>query len=125
MEGGHPFLFELDGQMIGTMTLSYPVRHWDNDPVYYARPGVALLSQFGLEPAYQGQGYGRVLFDHAVAWCSGHGCSELCLDTSDQALHLIRMYEHWGFRVVAAHRWQSVNYSSVVMALDLLQPTRG
>ena len=116
MWGSSPFLMEVHGVVVGTLTLSYPISHEDNDPEYYAQPGVALLSQFGLEREFQGVGLGAAFCRFAVDWCVTQGATELALDTSDQATHLIEMYDHWGFRAVDQHQWGSVNYRSVVMA---------
>jgi GNAT superfamily N-acetyltransferase len=121
MWGSSPFVMETGGRIIGTVTLSYPIALEEGDPLYYAKPGVALLSQFGLEPEFQGKGLGAVFFRHCLEWCRAAGAGEIALDTSNQALHLISMYEHWGFRTVARHQWPEANYESVVMARSTQQ----
>ena len=46
--------------------------------------------------------------------------TELALDTSENATHLIALYEKWGYTQVATHDWRpGVNYLSVVMSKRL------
>lgn len=122
LEAGECFLLEVGGTVVGTVTLSFPVERWEGDPPYYSLPGVALLSQFGIEPGLQGKGLGRAMLDFALDWCRAKGAAELALDTSDEAIHLVGMYERWGFMVVARHRYAYVNYASVVMSRPVARP---
>lgn len=113
---GFPFVAELDGRIVGTIT----VVEDDQDGIpLYAQPGVWYFTQFGVEPDLKKSGIGKQLHDHVCEFALAHGCHSMALDTSDQATHLIALYERWGYRIVDTFKWNSVNYHSVVMAQPL------
>src|ERR1041384_3316074 len=109
MWGSAPFVMEVEGRIVGTATLSYPVIQDPEDPPYFTRSGVALLSQFGIEPEFRGKGLGSKFIRFALDWCRQAGARELALDTADQAVDLLAMYRHWGFQEVGRHRWPTAN----------------
>ncbi len=111
----------VDGpEFVGTATVR--PGYLDNAVRYYRRPGVAVFGQFGVAPSRRGEGIGRALLGACVEWSAAQGLSEIALDTSDQAAHLIELYRRWGFAVVDTHDWRpGVNYTSVVMARPLDQ----
>jgi hypothetical protein len=47
------------------------------------------------------------------------GFSEIALDTSERAHHLIQMYEKRGYRFVEYFQWEVTNYRSVVLSKKL------
>ncbi|MBC8366212.1 GNAT family N-acetyltransferase [bacterium] len=115
---GECLVAELDGRLVGTLLLEYPAKGAE----YYERAGVAKLQQFGLEPEYQGKGIGRRMLTQAEQRARELGATELALDTAEGAEHLIRMYERWGYRLVAETDWDVTNYRSVIMSKELDRP---
>lgn len=107
--------------MIGTATVDRGGAH--HRVAYYHSPTVAVFSQFGVDPLRRGEGIGKALLAACEAWARTAGCKELALDTSDQAVHLIQLYEAWGFSMVDTHDWRpGVNYLSVVMSKRIADP---
>lgn len=118
VERGRTFLAELDGKVAGTITLYTETSEWQ--PRYYSRQGVAFFGQFGVDPSARGLGIGRLLHQKVVDLARELGVKELALDTSDQAHHLILLYQSWGYRVVDRHEFSgTINYASVIMARHL------
>lgn len=106
-----------------TAVLCPPQQH---SPVpLYCEPGVWSLSQFCVNPAYKGQGYGKRLHQHLLEWLRAQGATTLALDTAAPATALIQRYQSWGYQIVDQCDWRPfTNYPSVVMALDLMSPTQ-
>ena len=67
------------------------------------RPGAARLRWFLTEPAYQGRGIGRRLFEQAMAFCQERGFPSVYLWTVEGLLQSWGMYERAGFRVIERH----------------------
>lgn len=86
---------------------------------FYDLPDVASFGQYAVDPVHQGQGIGSVLLEFVEALALLRGVTHLALDTSEHAVHLIRLYESRGYRFVEHVRWRDVNYRSVVMAKSL------
>jgi GNAT superfamily N-acetyltransferase len=80
---------------------------------------VAVVSQFAVEPGFQGRGIGGRLLDHAEARARHLGAAQVALDTAEGAAHLIRLYAARGYRHVGTVRWDVTNYKSVVMSKGL------
>lgn len=119
--GAHCLLAIDEGRMIGTATVDRGGPH--HRVAYYQSPTVAVFSQFGVDPQRRGEGIGKALLAASEDWARAAGCTELALDTSDQAVHLIELYEMWGFSIVDRHDWRpGVNYLSVVMSKRLADP---
>jgi len=53
------------------------------------------------------------------------GATELALDTSEGADHLIAWYERKGFRFVEYAQWKGKSYRSVIMSKMLQQSSSG
>ncbi len=117
LAAGEGYLAFFQDRLAGTITLRAP------DPLstcsYYRRPGVFFFSQFGVSPAFQGQGVGAALMDLVEARAASLGAAELALDTSERADHLIALYERRGYRLVDHTQWEGVNYRSVIMSKAL------
>lgn len=116
-ESGECFVARSENGLAATITL-YPPGYGEGTP-WYRRPDVAHFGQFGVRPDLQGKGVGRAMARHIEQRARELGARHLALDTSDQAEHLVAMYERWGYRIVERVRWQSVNYASVVMSKEL------
>lgn len=115
VESGQTWVAELEDRVVGTITLYMDAKEWQ--PRYYANPGVAFFGQFGVDPSARGLGIGLLLHQKVVDLAREMGVQELALDTSDQAHHLIKLYESWGYKIVDRHEFGgTINYASVVMA---------
>lgn len=114
---GEAFVAELDGRLVGTVTLIPPGVLSGHE--WYAKPGVAVFGQFGVLPELQGDGIGRRLMDAVEARATELGASELACDTAEGATHLIEMYTRRGYRLVGYADWDVTNYRSVVLSKTL------
>jgi GNAT superfamily N-acetyltransferase len=121
VEEGLCFVAVNNGTLVGTATLYLGGEGCET----YSRQGVAHFGQFGIEPDAQGMGIGRKLLDRIEQTAIEHGFQEMALDTSENAVHLIELYERWGYRIVETMQWSETNYRSVVMTkpLSLLKST--
>ena len=122
---GECYVAELDGRVVGTIVLVEPTTD-PSDPSWYQRSGVWHFGQYGVDPEFRGLGVGRALLDHVEARAASQGAHWLALDTSDQALHLIALYQKFGYAIVDTHDWGKgsdweggVNYQSVIMAKEM------
>ena len=118
VEEGICFVAELEGRIVGTVTLSFEPTDWIND--YYRKAGVWRFGQFAVEPDLQGKGIGRRLLSHIERHASDAGAVELALDTAVPAVHLIEYYERHGYRTVDSCQWPGHTYESVVMSKRLV-----
>ncbi|HEV8247271.1 MAG TPA: GNAT family N-acetyltransferase [Polyangiaceae bacterium] len=111
---GECYLAFLDARLAGTILVIAPgaMRHG----AYYARPGVAGLSQFGVEPELQRRGIGARLMDLGERRARELGASEVAVDTAEPARHLIELYERRGYRKVGTEQWQHTNFRSVILS---------
>lgn len=103
---------------LGTITLVLP-GHGEGTP-WYERPDVAIVEQFAVHPDHQREGLGSELLNHAVNRGREVGASNLMLDTSERATELIHWYLRRGFRRIGDAQWSHTNYTSWVLARDLL-----
>jgi GNAT superfamily N-acetyltransferase len=108
----------LGGSVVGTVLL-IPPGGGSPKCAWYTRPDVAVVSQFAVEPSFQGQGIGRRLLDHAEARALALGAAHVALDTAEGARHLIELYLARGYRHVGTVQWDVTNYRSVVMSKSL------
>ncbi len=102
-------------RLIGTLTFMAPGRCWPGTPLYQ-RPDVAVLGQFGVHPDYQRRGVGLLLLRESEQMAERWGASELALDTSEGADHLIDWYRRQGYRIVEQAQWENKTYRSVIMS---------
>lgn len=107
----------VDGRIVGT--ISYIDRKTTKGCPHYDRDDVGSFEQFAIDPQVQGRGYARQLHDAVVDLAIQDGATELALATSEQATHLIELYEHWGYRFVHFWQWEGLNYRSVIMSKTL------
>lgn len=114
LDQGSAFVAELNGGIVGTITLTYPidVPHAE----YLTDLPLASFGQFAVDPALQGSGIGRMLIDTVEAEAKRLGAKEICLDTAQPAHHLISYYQRLGYEIRAEADWRpEVNYKSWVM----------
>ena len=86
----------------------------------YERPNVATIGQFGVSPDRQGQGIGNLLLSETERRAIAAGATELALDTSEGAHHLITWNNQHGFRFVEHAQWKGKSYRSVIMSKPLI-----
>ena len=109
-----------NGALVGTIMFHAPGQSAGCS--CYERLDVATIGQFGVLPGLQGAGTGTRLLREAETLAIASGATELALDTSEGADHLIGWYEREGFRFVEHAQWPGKTYRSVIMS-KLLQPT--
>ena len=123
IEGGDCFIAVDGNRLVGTVMLLAPGN--DEGCEHYKRLDVATIGQFGVLPERQMQGVGNLLLREAERRAVLIGATDLALDTSEGADHLIAWYERRGFRVVERAHWPGKSYQSVVMNKSLLIPQHG
>lgn len=126
---GHCFVAMLNGELVGTVVVRTPPPEIAPSPTgtpdWYARPGVAIMNQLGVEPALAGQGIGRRLIAHCEAWAQERGLRWLALDTAEPASHLRALYGRLGYCEVDVTRWEGKRYRSVIMVKTLSSASAG
>jgi len=89
-------------------------------PDWYLKDSVAYFGKFAVHPDKQCKGIGEELMSFLEDYAKSKGKTELALDTSEKALHLIKYYEKRGYRFIQHHQWDVTNYRSVVMSKKLI-----
>ena len=118
LRGAECWVGAMDGKIVATVLLR-DGEHSRGNP-FYERPDVAVLGQFAVEPDLQGTGIGSKMLEHAEKWAKETGASELALDTSESATHLIEWYKKRGYRFVDYVDWRPLtNYRSVMLSKRL------
>lgn len=117
VESGECFVAELEGNVIGTITLY--TRHHGDSPEWYRREDVAHFGQFAVDPDHQGKRFGDLLLSHVERRAKELGIRELSLDTSEQAVHLIDYYKRRGWIVVGEADWDVTNYRSLILSKSI------
>jgi GNAT superfamily N-acetyltransferase len=123
IRGGECWVAEIEGVIVGTILL-FPPRPTapgeDRGAAWYARPDVAKFGQFGVDPAWKGQGVGRALMDHVERRARELGAVEIACDTAAPAAELRATYARRGYREVENCDWRPhTNYVSVLLSLTL------
>lgn len=117
-EAGECYVADLDGRMIGTITL-YPPEVLDVPSPWYRRKDVAVLSQFGVDPTRQAHGIGRRMVAALEDRARALGASEIALDTAEPATHLVEWYTRLGYRFVEHAQWGHTNYRTLILSKRL------
>ena len=112
---GECFVAADGGRLVGTILFC---RHYHGSP-WYEQPHVAAFAQFGVLPACQRAGLGRRLVDLAEGRARATGATDISLDTSEGAHHLVHLYERLGYRAVEIAQWKGKTYRSVIMSKPL------
>jgi len=114
---GESFVAEHNNKIIGCITLykskGKSLCSW------YNNEGVSYFGQFAVEPELQQKGIGSKIMDFIEDYAHGKNAAEISLDTSEHAKHLIDYYTKRGYRFIQHHKWEEVNYRSVVMSKKL------
>jgi GNAT superfamily N-acetyltransferase len=114
---GECWVAERQFRIVGTLMLRGPMQN-GNVP-WYGRPDVAILNQFAVEPAEQGQGIGLRLLQHLEHRAMELGAAELALDTAEGADWLVAWYQNMGYRFIDYAQWEGKTYRSVIMSKTL------
>jgi len=111
---GTCYIAVCNARIVGTMTL------YAGDPYsfceLYCRDDVASIRQFGIDPAYQTRGIGKVMLAFADHWAATRGYAQLALDTPQPAAHLIAFYRGQGFRIAEFVRRPGKLYDSAILS---------
>ncbi|GAB2492574.1 hypothetical protein GCM10027030_27450 [Luteococcus sediminum] len=117
---GTCWVAERGGQLLGTVTVSFPpytpvLEKWPAA----ATPGTAWLNQLAVAPRAQGTGLAGMLFRTGVQWARDQGATLIGLDTAVPAAQLVALYRRWGFAERDTIHWDGKTYDSVVMTRPL------
>ncbi len=118
LKKGSSYLGFCGDELMATITLV--AGGASEDCNWYSHTKVAYFTQFAVKPAYQGKKFGRQFMDFVEAQALSRGFSEIALDTSEHAHHLIEMYTARGYRFVEHVQWDEVNYRSVILSKSLI-----
>ncbi|MBI3259775.1 MAG: GNAT family N-acetyltransferase [Ignavibacteriae bacterium] len=106
------------GKIIGTIAVSYP--GWTKGTAFYEQSHVAHFGQFAVLPEYQKSGLGSLLLDIAEQLAfTALGATEMALDTSEQAHHLLEYYSKRGYRFIEYVQWDLTNYLSKTLSKSI------
>jgi GNAT superfamily N-acetyltransferase len=115
---GECFVITAPGEaLVGTITL-YKDRA-KSQCEWYRQKGVSYFGQFAVEPEFQNLGLGSRMMEFIENHALNSGLSEIALDTSEKAEHLINYYEKRGYRFIQHQQWDRVNYRSIVLSKKL------
>lgn len=82
------FLIEREGEILGSCGVF---------PTQGLPDGYAELVKFYVSSAIRGQGYGRQLFQQCEAWAKKQGYSHLYLESMNDFISAVKLYEKIGF----------------------------
>ena len=111
IEKGECHIVIADGEPIACVMLRPPGNA--TGPDWYSQPGVATFGRFAVAPDFQKLG------NRIEERAKEMGATEIALDTSEHAQHLIKMYADRGYRFIQYHKWEITNYRSVVLSKEL------
>jgi len=110
-----------ENKIIATVMYYNSVFHEEEiDPEWYKNDFAAYFGKFAVHPDYQNQGIGGMIMDFLEDYAKSKGKTELALDTSEKALHLIEYYKKRDYRFIQYHQWDVTNYRSVIMSKRLI-----
>ena len=115
---GQGFVAEVDGEVVGTITLRPPQP--ESPVALYRLADVWSFCQFAVAPAQKRRGVGVALHEHALVYASSLGAKRMALDTATPATGFIRMYKSWGYEACGHCDWRPhTNYVSTLMVRDI------
>ncbi len=123
LKNGECFIIKDKDKIIATVMYYNSIFMKEEDsPEWYINEFVSYFGKFAVLPELQNQGIGGLLMDYLEGYAKSKGKTELALDTSEKAIHLIKYYEKRGYRFIDFHQWDVTNYRSVVMSKNLVLP---
>lgn len=105
-------------KIIGTIVVNFP--GWTKGTAFYEQSHVAHFGQFAVLPEFQKTGLGSLLLDitEQLAF-TALGATELALDTSEHAHHLLEYYSKRGYRFIEYVQWDVTNYLSKTLSKSI------
>lgn len=121
IKNGECFIIKNEEDKIIATVMYYnsPFMKEEDTPEWYLKDDVAYFGKFAVHPDYQCKGIGGKTMDFVEEYANSKGKTELALDTSEKAIHLIKYYEKRGYRFIQHHQWDVTNYRSVIMSKSL------
>lgn len=117
---GQCWIVELDGLIVGSLTMSLPPAAGLRELTAAARESErAWLNQVAVSPSLRGRGIAADLWRRGRQWAAAQGASSVGVDTAIQAEPLLQLYTSWGFQRVDTVHWPGKTYNSVVMTRPL------
>jgi ribosomal protein S18 acetylase RimI-like enzyme len=104
VRAGRIVVLEVERNVIGYLVA------WSEDAAYF-------IENIGIDPQFQGKGWGRRLMDHAATEAVHLGLPALRLYTNVAMTENLAMYAHLGF--VETHRVTEDGFNRVYMSLNL------
>lgn len=87
------FLIETKGEILGSCGV-FPTKGLPE--------GYAELVKFYVSSTIRGKGFGRQLFQQCEAWAKAQGYSHLYLESMDDFISAVKLYEKIGFKMLDA-----------------------
>lgn len=104
-----------ESKIIGTITVNFP--GWTNGTAFYEQSHVSHFGQFAVIPEFQKGGLGSLLLSIAEQLAfTAFGATEIALDTSENAHHLLEYYTKRGYRFIEYVLWDVTNYRSKTLS---------
>ena len=101
VETGDVLVAELDGRVVGCVTVSFgstALSEVDD-------PNAATIRMLGVSMNVRGRGIGEALVRHCIEQARDRGCERVRLDTRTSMKGAQRLYERLGFRRDPEHDW--------------------
>ena len=114
---GYSYLAFIENEIVSTITLRIDTP--ESRIEYYRSPNVAVFAQFAVKKSHQGKKIGTKMMNLIEFEAKKRGVSYLALDTSENALDLIKMYSTRGYIKVGEHNWDFTNYKSIILSKKL------
>lgn len=111
--GGEIFFVLLGEQVVGTVALV------PKGPEIHGIFATFELAKMAVDPGYQGQGIGKRLLAHAIAYAQKHGARQIVLSTNDVLTPALKVYVDAGFVAKPAAQDERYERSNLFMQLDL------
>ena len=111
--GGEIFFVLADADVIGAVALV--PKTFQSDGVV----DVFELAKMAVDPKFQGQGIGKALLAHAIAYARERGAKHMVLSTNDILGPALSVYADAGFLAKAAPQDERYERSNLFMQLDL------
>jgi putative acetyltransferase len=106
--GGHIFLADLEGETVGTCAL------------VAMRPGEFELAKMAVDEKRRGAGIGRALLVYTIEQARELGTRRLYLETNNQLVNAIHLYEAVGFQHLAPERVKPSPYKRANVFMEML-----
>jgi len=102
-------------KIIGTLMVNFP--EWTKGTAFYEQNHVSHFGQFAIIPEFQKCGIGSKLLGLAEQLAfTALGATEIALDTSENAYHLLDYYTKRGYRFIEYVQWDVTNYRSKILS---------